>query len=51
MYELVGSGLNSFSSLDKKVLVEVGSGRGGGLEFLNRTKKPQKSIGVDFSPI
>lgn len=51
MYDLVASGLHSFDSLENKVLLEVGSGRGGGLEYLTRTKKPLRSIGVDFSPI
>jgi len=51
MYELVGTGINTFKDLKDKVVVEVGSGRGGGLEYLTRTKSPSKSIGVDFSQI
>lgn len=35
--------------MEGKTLVEVGSGRGGGLSFLTRELKPEKSIGVDFS--
>lgn len=51
MYEFIGTGLNTFKDLKDKVIVEVGSGRGGGLEYLTRTKNPSKSIGVDFSQI
>lgn len=51
MYELIGSGLNTLKTLKNQVLLEVGSGRGGGLEYLTRTKTPAKSIGVDFSQI
>jgi cyclopropane fatty-acyl-phospholipid synthase-like methyltransferase len=32
-----------------KTLVEVGSGRGGGLSFLTRHLKPARAIGIDFS--
>lgn len=51
MYELVGSGLKTLKTLKGMTLVEVGSGRGGGLEYLTKTKSPSKSIGVDFSQI
>jgi len=32
-----------------KKLVEVGSGRGGGLSFLSRHLKPEEAVGIDFS--
>ena len=38
-----------FENLHNKTVVEVGSGRGGGLEYLTRQMKPKKSIGIDFS--
>lgn len=30
-------------------MVEVGSGRGGGLEYIHRTMGPAHSYGIDFS--
>ncbi len=36
-------------SLDKKTIVEVGCGRGGGLNYISTYLNPEKCIGVDFS--
>eukprot|EP00668_Euglena_longa_P031454 GGOE01040657.1.p1 GENE.GGOE01040657.1~~GGOE01040657.1.p1 ORF type:complete len:334 (-),score=93.05 GGOE01040657.1:319-1281(-) len=37
--------------LTGKAVLEVGSGRGGGANFLAGSKQPQKYIGMDFSPL
>lgn len=49
LYYFITGTNKAFDSLEGKTLVEVGSGRGGGLSFLTRTFKPAKAIGVDFS--
>ena len=49
LYYYTASVLPNITDMSGKTLVEVGSGRGGGLSFLTRTLEPEKSIGVDFS--
>ena len=45
LYERVTRGVE----LEGKKVVEVGSGRGGGAEYLARTKQPQLMMGLDYS--
>lgn len=51
LYYYTSSYLSNVESMEGKTLVEIGSGRGGGLSFLKRHLKPEKAIGVDFSQI
>src|SRR5438093_43138 len=37
------------AGIDGKQVLEVGSGRGGGCDYLARYFKPQRVVGVDFS--
>lgn len=37
------------SNLHHKSILEIGSGRGGGLSYLTRIAKPDRALGVDFS--
>lgn len=39
----------SFISLKGKKVLEVGSGRGGGSEYIKRYCEPREMIGLDFS--
>jgi SAM-dependent methyltransferase len=43
--------LGGFNDFNGKKVLEVGSGRGGGLSFLTRYFKPKDALGVDFSPV
>ena len=49
LYYYTASVLPEVNKMNGKTLVEVGSGRGGGLSFLTRHLQPEKSIGIDFS--
>jgi ubiquinone/menaquinone biosynthesis C-methylase UbiE len=49
LYYFITGTNKAFKTLNGKTLVEVGSGRGGGISFLTRYFKPTKSIGIDFS--
>ena len=44
LYHLVGTGID----IEGKEILEVGSGRGGGLSFINRYLKPKKVTGLDL---
>ena len=41
--------MGSISHLHNKTILEIGSGRGGGLSYLTRIGKPDRALGVDFS--
>lgn len=41
--------MGSMSNLSHKTLLEIGSGRGGGLSYLTRIGRPDRALGVDFS--
>ena len=49
LYYYTASVLPGVKNLEGKTLVEMGSGRGGGLSFLTRFLNPEKAIGIDFS--
>lgn len=49
LYYFITGTNKAFKSLKGKTLVEVGSGRGGGISFLTRVFQPAKAIGIDFS--
>lgn len=49
LYYFITGTNKAFKSLEGKTLLEVGSGRGGGISFLTRHFKPARAIGVDFS--
>lgn len=42
-------GLGKFSNLSNKTVLEVGSGRGGGLSYVAIQLGPKLCVGVDFS--
>lgn len=50
MYNFVATGQNQWDSLQGMEVVEVGSGRGGGLEYIHRHLGSKLAIGLDFSP-
>lgn len=41
--------MGEFQTLEGKTIVEVSSGRGGGLDYLSRYLNPKKCIGIDLS--
>jgi len=43
--------MSTWTDLADKTLVEVSSGRGGGLDYISRYLNPKKAIGVDLSPV
>ena len=43
--------MGAFKNLEGKTLVEVSSGRGGGLDYITRYLNPKKCIGVDISEV
>lgn len=49
LYYFITGTNKAFKSLEGKTLVEIGSGRGGGISFLTRQFKPERAIGIDFS--
>ena len=49
LYYFITGTQKAFTTLSGKTLVEVGSGRGGGISFLTRHFEPEKAIGIDFS--
>jgi len=51
LYHLMATAMNTWSDLDGKTLVEVSSGRGGGLDYISRYLNPKKAIGVDLSEV
>jgi SAM-dependent methyltransferase len=51
LYHLMATGMGTFKNLDGKTLVEVSSGRGGGLDYISRCLNPDKCIGVDISQV
>jgi len=40
-----------YKDLEGKTLMEVSSGRGGGLDYISRYLNPKKAIGVDISQV
>jgi SAM-dependent methyltransferase len=51
LYHYVSTGMGIFKNLEGKTLLEVSSGRGGGLDYVSRYLSPQKCIGVDISDV
>jgi ubiquinone/menaquinone biosynthesis C-methylase UbiE len=49
LYYFITGTQKAFTNLKNKTLVEVGSGRGGGISFLTRHFKPERAVGIDFS--
>jgi cyclopropane fatty-acyl-phospholipid synthase-like methyltransferase len=50
LYHLVASGFKTLNNLAGLHVLEVGSGRGGGLCYVFRYLKPASAFGVDYSP-
>lgn len=46
LYDRVVAGI----PIENKVILEVGSGRGGGLDYINKYFKPSLALGIDLSP-
>ena len=51
LYHFMATAMSSWTDLSDKTLVEVSSGRGGGLDYISRYLNPKKCIGVDLSPV
>jgi len=51
LYHYVATGMGIFQNLEGKTLLEVSSGRGGGLDYISRYLSPKKCIGVDISDV
>jgi SAM-dependent methyltransferase len=49
LYHYVATSFKENENLKGKNVLEVGSGRGGGLNYISTSLKPQKCIGVDLS--
>jgi ubiquinone/menaquinone biosynthesis C-methylase UbiE len=49
LYHYIATGLGSIRSLEGLHVLEVGSGRGGGLTYVTRQLKPISAVGVDMS--
>jgi len=51
LYHYMATAMGTWNNLESKTLVEVSSGRGGGLDYISRYLNPKKCIGVDLSPV
>jgi len=51
LYHYMATAMGTWNDLDNKTLVEVSSGRGGGLDYISRYLNPKKCIGVDLSEV
>ena len=49
LYHLMATGFKKLTNLNGLNVVEVGSGRGGGLGYVVRNLKPGSALGVDYS--
>ena len=49
LYHYLVMNFGGVKSMENKTLLETGVGRGGGLNYLANTLKPQYAIGLDFS--
>jgi len=51
LYHYMSTAMGTWTNLEGKTLVEVSSGRGGGLDYISRYLNPKKCIGVDLSHV
>jgi SAM-dependent methyltransferase len=51
LYHYVATAMESWEDLEGKTILEVSSGRGGGLDYISRYLKAERCIGVDISPV
>ena len=49
MYHYLGTGLGNWKDLKDKKVLEIGSGRGGGLEYMCKYLGCSEGTGADFS--
>lgn len=49
LYHFIVMNFGGVKSMENKTVLETGCGRGGGLNYLANTLKPQYAIGIDFS--
>jgi ubiquinone/menaquinone biosynthesis C-methylase UbiE len=49
LYHFMATGFKKLTNLNNLNVVEVGSGRGGGLAYIVRNLKPGSALGVDYS--
>ncbi|OMJ72880.1 hypothetical protein SteCoe_28572 [Stentor coeruleus] len=49
LYHFMATGFKKTGNLQGQIIVEVGSGRGGGLAYVVRNLKPLSALGVDYS--
>lgn len=51
LYHMVATGFRTFDKLQGQNVLEVGSGRGGGLCYVFRYLNPASAMGIDFSQV
>lgn len=51
LYHYMATAMGTWKNLEGKTLVEVSSGRGGGLDYITRCLNADKCIGVDISQV
>lgn len=51
LYHYMSTAMGIYKDLEGKTLMEVSSGRGGGLDYISRYLNPKKAIGVDISQV
>jgi len=51
LYHHMATAMGTFENLIDMTLMEVSSGRGGGLDYISRYLNPTKCIGVDISHV
>ena len=49
LYNFIVMQNSDISTMDGKTLVEIGCGRGGGLNYIVNELNPEKALGVDIS--
>lgn len=49
MYYYIATRMHELNSLASQRVLEIGSGRGGGLNFISQSLSPEQCIGVDIS--
>jgi hypothetical protein len=49
LFHLTATGMGNLKKLDGWTVMEVSSGRGGGVHYIHKYLKPAKTIGIDIS--
>ena len=48
LYYVIATGFGTIQNLHGQHILEIGSGRGGGLKFLKQTLNPETALGIDI---